>query len=411
MTFDLKHSDYLETIEAEGTVQAVKNNILITPRVYSNLKVAYLAKEGSFVKLGDTVCILSATDLMTAFEQFKTDLEKMEGEKRSLEAKSAMQLSLLEAQVATNNAKMEITMLDSVQLKFAPPVKQKLIALEMEKVKIEKRKLEKKLTAQQIIDKSELSQIGSRIMIQNNRIQTYQAQINSLKLTAPCDGYVMHSEGPTFYTGDGSTIGGKIEEGTRVFSNMALLQIPDNGKMQVSVEVQEADYKRINNNQKVQITVEAASNLRTTGKIDRKSLANKNRDEKSQIKSYEIIISVDSCDIKMKPGLSAYCKIFIDEVKDTIVIPASAIFTRDSTKIVYVADDDKFLPVAIETGTANSSETIVTRGLSGNETLALTEPPHFMIRNGLKYLIPDTTKLVTDKTDSLIRKTSQLKVK
>jgi multidrug efflux pump subunit AcrA (membrane-fusion protein) len=384
ITYNLKHSDYLETIDANGTVQAVNNNVLVTPRVYSGLQVAHLAKEGAFVRKGDTICVLAAPDLMNTFEQFNLELKKMEGAKDSLEANQAMQLSLLEAQVETNDAQLEISMLDSIQLKFAPAVKQKLITLEMEKVKIEKMKLEKKLAAQKKIANSELSQIGSRIMMQKNRIQMCQSQINSLYMVSPSDGFVMHAETPTFYTSGGSTIGGKIEEGSKVFYSMPLLQIPDISKMQVSVEVPESDYKRINNDQKVEIKIESVSNLETTGKIIRKSLATKNRDEKSSIKSYEVIISVDSCDSGMKPGLSALCRIIVDEVKDTIVVPSAAIFTKDSTKIVYVAKNDKFIPVPIETGVSNSSESVVSKGLNGNETIALMEPPYLLISHKVK---------------------------
>ena len=379
LTYDLKPSVYLETIESEGTVQAVNNSVVVTPRVYSGLQVAHLAKEGAFVKKGDTICILAAPDLMNTFEKFTTDLEKIEGTKDSLEANQAMQLSMLEAQVETNKAQMEISMLDSVQLKFAPEVKQKLITLEMEKVKIEKLKLEKKLAAQRKIANSEISQIGSRIAMQKNQIQMYQSQINSLYIVSPSDGFVIHAESPTFYTSGGSTIGGKIEEGSKVFYSMPLLQIPDISKMQVSVEVQEADYKRLNNDQKVGIKIESVSNLETTGKVIRKSLATKNRDQNSAIKSYEVIISVDSCDSRMKPGLSALCRIIVDEVKDTIVVPSAAIFMKDSTKVVYVAKDKKYIPVPIETGISNSSESIVSKGLKGNEKIALMEPPYFLI--------------------------------
>ena len=399
----------METIESEGTVQAVDNNIVVTPRVYSGLQVAHLAKEGAFVRKGDTICILAAPDLMNTFEQFKTDLEKIEVSKDSLEANQAMQLSLLEAQVETNKAQMEITMLDSVQLKFAPSVKQKLLTLEMEKVKIEKMKLEKKLSAQKKITSSELSQIGSRITMQKNRIQMYQSQINSLYIVSPSDGFVIHAETPSFNINGGSTVGGKIEEGSKVFYTMPLLQIPDISKMQVSVEVPEADYKRINNDQKVEIKIESVSNLETTGKIIRKSLATKNRDEKSAIKSYEVIISLDSCDSSMKPGLSAFCRIVINEVKDTIVVPSAAIFAKDSTKIVYVAKNKKFIPVPIETGVSNSSESIVSKGLKGNEIIALMEPPYFLISHEAKSENSVKNKSSSGKSDTL-RKDSLNKI-
>ena len=107
-------------------------------------------------------------------------------------------------------------------------------------------------------------------MIQKSRIEVFQNQINSLKLVAPVDGIVMHVE--NYRLEGGSIVFGKIEEGSSTLSGMSVLQIPDMKEMQVSVEVQEDDYKRIKNGQKVLIRVEAASNLVTTGKIKRKTV-------------------------------------------------------------------------------------------------------------------------------------------
>ena len=406
-TFDLKTSDYLEIIDVPGTIQAVNNISIVTPRVnVSNLKVVHLAEEGTYVKKGDTVCIIEAPDLTRNFESFNSDLQKMEAELRSLEADNAMQLSLLEAQVETNNAQIDISKLDSIQIKFAPPVKQRLLALEMEKVNIEKMKLQKKLAARKRIDKSGLVQIGSRIMMQKNRIQMVQQQISSLTMVSAVDGMVIHIVSPTmmFMSSNGmGTLGGRIEEGSIVWSNMSVLNIPDLKFMQVSVEVPESDYKRINNDQKVLIQVDAATNLQTTGKVKRKSLVGKKAEGKSSIKTYEVIISVDSCHLKMKPGLSATCRIIIDNVKDTIVIPSAALFVKDSLKIVYVARGKEFIPVTVETGLSSNSKSIISKGLAGNETIALMEPPHNMIKKAVKSKENKTISTVLVKKDSVTK--------
>jgi multidrug efflux pump subunit AcrA (membrane-fusion protein) len=299
-------------------------------------------------------------------------------------------------------------MLDSIKIKFATPVKQHLLALEMEKATIEKKKLQKKLAAQQIIDNSEINSINSRIVMQKSQMQVFENQIKSLTMTAPCDGVVIHCESPVInIMGNGvGTLGGKIEEKSSVWSNMPLLQFPDMKEMQVSVDVPESDYKRILEGQKTFITVEAATNLHTTGKIKRKSLAGKSISENSKVKTYEIIISIDSCHDKIKPGLSAAAQIIVDDVKDTIIVPASAIFTHDSTKIVYVADNGKFIQNTVETGLANSSSVIISKGLKGNETIALTEPPHFMIRKTAKTFNSDTIKSSDGMSNKLTNDTS-----
>jgi hypothetical protein len=221
-------------------------------------------------------------------------------------------------------------------------------------------------------------QLRSRLMMQKNRIKVFEDQLKSLTLVAPDDGIVLHYEAPLISiigSSGAGTVGGKIEEKSSVWSNTPVLQFPDMKEMQVSVEVPEAEYKRIQNGQKVLIRVDASDNLATTGKILRKTLAGKSNNEKPAVKSYEVIVKVDSCHLKMRPGLSATCQIIVDQLKDTIVVPSASIFNRDSLKVVYIAEDEKFTPVAVETGMSNNSKSVITKGLAGNETIALMEPP------------------------------------
>jgi len=233
VTYDLKRSDYIEAIDVTGTIQAVNNFTLLAPRTnFTNLiPIVHLAENGAHVKKGDTICICKVPELVNMVESYDIALENMEADMKKLEADNAMQLALLNAQVETNKAQIAISMLDSIQIKFAPPIKQRLLVLEMEKANIEKKKLQKKLAAQKRIDNSELIQMRSRIMIQKNRIQVAQTQINSLKLVAPVDGIVMHVENYRLEGGDIAF--GKIEEGSSTLSGMSVLQIPDMKEMQV----------------------------------------------------------------------------------------------------------------------------------------------------------------------------------
>lgn len=380
MTYKLKSTDFVEKIIAGGTLQAVNSLSMTAPRVNaSGITVDHLVDEGTYVRKGDTICILAAPELITQQEALSTDLEKMEAELKKIGADNALEMSLLKAQIETNKAQVAISTLDSVQMKFATPIKKRLLGLEQQKVDIEKKKLQKKYSAQMRINNSEIMQMRSRIMIQKNRIQMFQTQISSLYFVAPQDGLVMHSESPLFMymssAGIG-TAGGKIEERSSIFPGMALFTLPDMRLMQVSVEVPEADYKRIEAGQKVRIQVDAVKNLYTTGSIKRKNPGGKTTQRDSQIKSYEVIASIDSCHSSMKPGLSARCEILIREVKDTLVVPSAAIFGKDSSRLVYVNEGELFRAVPVKTGISNSSEYIVSEGLKGDETIALVEPPY-----------------------------------
>jgi HlyD family secretion protein len=365
--------------------------------------VKHLVDDGTYVKNGDTICILDGPELISSLESNITSLEITMADMKKLEADNTMTLSLLQTRIDNNEANVALNSLDSIQQKFAPPVKQKLFALELAKANVEKTKLRKKFAAQKRIDDAELRSMKSRIMQSESQIQRFKDQINSLTIIAPQDGFVMHVETPIwrFFNGiGGGVIGGKIEENSSVMNNMALLQMPDLRQMQLSVEVPEGDYKRIETGQKVFISVDAVKNLNTTGKIKKKTLVGKQAEGQTSVKTYEVIVSVDSCHTLMKPGLSAGCKIIIDEVKDTVVVPTLAIFDRDSAKIIYVARDEKFIPVTVETGLSNSSESIISKGLTGTETIALVEPP-------LKWIVrkEKTIKDIKNNSDSIKKDT------
>jgi len=246
---------------------------------------------------------------------------------------------------------------------------------------------EKKLTATRLIGETDIRQNKAMIIQEKMKAQTLADQISALTIIAQREGIVLRCEAPRIMVsgsaGTGS-FGGPIREGSVIIIPVPILQFPDLSRMQVSADVAEADFKRIERGQKVFITVGAAEKLVTTGKVNRKSLATSiaQRYSDSKVKSYEVIIDIDSCHSRLKPGLSAGCEIILKEEKDTLFVPTLAIFEKDSAKIVYVMSKKEFVPVNVETGISGSSFTIITGGLKGGEILALTEPPAWQIADG-----------------------------
>jgi macrolide-specific efflux system membrane fusion protein len=398
ITFQLKKSDYIEKLDVAGTVQAVVNFPVVPPRgIMGRLTVVKLAEDGKFVKKGDTICVLSAGEIRATLSEQKNSVETLEAGLKKTEADNKLNIALLEAQLATSEAQLKISSLDSLRMQYAQEVTKKLLKLEMRKSLIEKQKIEKKLASQKLIGETDIRQIKARIIGEKTKCQSLEEQVNSLIIIAQRDGIVIRGEMPTFYmmgSGGVTKMGGPIKEGTVLFMNTAVLQFPDLSKMQISAEVPEAEFRKIEKGQKVNIVVEASGKLATTGIVNRKSLMGRTAERwsDSQVKFYEIIIDIDSCDSKMTPGLSAGCSISLKEVRDTLFVPTLAIFERDSSRVVYVKSKNKFTPVKIETGISGSSHTIISGGLKGDEIIALSEPPNRLIlQNKIKT---DTTDIV-----------------
>jgi len=387
ITYQLNRADYVEEISVPGTIQAVSSIPVNPPRTnYLMMRVDRLAEDGSFVKKGDTLCVLSQPELETIHQETLITIENLEAELKKGEADYKLNIALLEAQLKTSQAQIKIASLDSLKLMYATETNRKLIELEMRKAVIENQKMERKLASAKMVGESDIMQKKARVMEAKMRDQTYLDQIRSMTLIAQRDGVVIRTSAPTVLVGTSGggvgTYGGPVKEGSVIIGiTTSVLQFPDLSRMQISTDVAEADYKRIEKGQIVNITVPASQGLVTTGKVNRKNFAPSQamRSTNSKVKFFEVIIDVDSCHDRMKPGLSANCDIILKQEKDTIFIPSLAIFGKDSTRVVYVMGKKEFRPVTVQTGTTGSSYTIITGGLKGDEIIALSEPPNSLI--------------------------------
>jgi len=413
ISYKLEKKDFRESIQARGDLQTINTYIFKCPRVSaSNISVLYLEDEGNYVKKGDTVCVLTSPDLLSYIDEQKIWVENSQAEMIKLEADNALNISLLQGQIEANSAAVALNSLDSIQQKFAPPVKQKLFELELQKANIAKSKLRNKLAAQQSIDNAEIRAMKSQIARTENQLQILTDQLNSLTLTAQFDGIVTHVVNPTALSmsnGYITSYGGEVEINSAIRPNNPVIQMPDLSAFQLAVQVPEIDFKRIVPGQKVYITIEALTNLKTTGVVKRKALVGTTRYVEVKVKTFEIIISIDSCHSKLLPGLSADCDILVNEIKDAVVIPILALFNSDSSKFVYVSEGERYTRYPVVTGLSNSSECIITSGLRGTETIALMEPPFNMIvseknRKNIPLFREDSIKADTSKKNPIVTK-------
>ncbi len=398
LTYPVVRSAFTERIKTTGTVRPVKTTNILTPPV-GIATVSYLAENGQHVRRGDTLSVLEVPELTDRLENMRSNLEQVRSNKQKLEADNALELSMLEAQINTTGITVDLNSLDSVQQKFAPPLQQKLIALELQKANLEKKKLERKYASRKIINETELRGLNSRIRRMESHIERISDMVDKLTVLAPAEGIVMRTESPVmrFSSSTGSgTIGGKIKEGSTVYQSMPLLEMPDMEMMQIVAEVSERDFKRIEPGQEVFITVDAAGYFQTSGSVKHKSLAGKRIANGSGVKEYEVIISIDSCDATMKPGLSASCEIMVHDIPDTLVVPSIAVFEENDQKFVYVESGRKYQRIPVGTGLNSGSLCIITEGLREGEKIALARPPANMIRQPLPENLPDAGKPLSD---------------
>jgi HlyD family secretion protein len=128
---------------------------------------------------------------------------------------------------------------------------------------------------------------------------------------------------------DGIIIARKVEVGQTVaasFQAPLLFQLAQNLKdMEVSASVDEADIGRVSAGQKVNFTVDAFPDDKFEGEIQQVRQSPKTE---QNVVTYEVIITTENKDLKLKPGMTANIEITVETKKDVLRLPNAALRFR-----------------------------------------------------------------------------------
>jgi HlyD family secretion protein len=372
ITLPVEKKDFLDVVTVSGTLEAVNTQSYGCPGIWSDVTILHLIPEGTHVEPGDTLCILECREVANEYLKAINELENARAEYNKSLADLNLQFLLLEAQVKSIDASTDIKKLDSLQMEFTSPSSREIIRLELEKAELEKNIAQIKLEFLKQINDSELQKLKLKIEQNVNMVDQAKSKLDKLILISDIAGIVVYD---LSWTTDK-----KVREGDIVWANAPIIQIPDLSSMQAKLEVSEADYKRIAIDQTLEIIVDAFPDIHLSGRIKYKAPVGKPVSEKSDVKVFEVTAFIDSSSLSLQPGLGVTCKVLVRNVHDTIVIPVISLFEEDSMKVVYIADNERFIKKNVTVADYNNEEAVISSGLNYHEILALRKPPESLIK-------------------------------
>ena len=137
--------------------------------------------------------------------------------------------------------------------------------------------------------------------------------------------------------------------------------LASNDTMILSVNVDELDINSVSKEQEAEVTLDAIEDKTFTGTVIK--VSNSASGTNGGVAKYTVKISIPK-DEKMKAGMNASATIIVEQKKDVITIPVSAISEKGGESFVYTKkDSDRNL----------SGEQTVTTGLSDGDMVEITE--------------------------------------
>jgi cobalt-zinc-cadmium efflux system membrane fusion protein len=176
-------------------------------------------------------------------------------------------------------------------------------------------------------------------------------QINPIiSLYAPISGKIIDHK---------ATLGAMVDQGTEI------LTILDPSLLCVHAEIYERDIAKIRIGQQVEASVPAYPGETFAGKISYISDVLNEDTRTITVRS-----EVENREYKLKPGMFADIKIFLNHQIQALVLPADAILDERDENIVFLKIQGKYLPQIVEVGTRDANYVEILAGiLEGDEVV------------------------------------------
>ena len=176
----------------------------------------------------------------------------------------------------------------------------------------------KKLYAQELVAKSELDNAELDYLSANAQVVQGRASLDKAKIdlsytnvVSPVDGIVISKEVEL-----GQTVAASYQTPT------LFLVAEDLTKMQIEVNISEADISKIKEGQRVDFNIDAYPTTTFQGRVSQVRNA---ATTISNVVTYTVVVSVDNDDLKLKPGMTANVSIITEEANNALSVPNQAL--------------------------------------------------------------------------------------
>ena len=181
--------------------------------------------------------------------------------------------------------------------------------------------------------------------------------VNNLSLAK---GVVISSSSTTITTSQSSS-------NSTTITSQTLGKIYDlDAQMQASVSLTESDIINIAPNQKVTLTLDAYEGKTFTGKV---LAVDTSGSVSSGVTTYPVTILMDKTSVSIYPNMAASVTIITSIKTNVLLIDTSSIDTENNKSVVHVLKNGKASSVEVTIGSADDTQTEITKGLSEGDVV------------------------------------------
>jgi len=366
------------TVHGVGDLRAGRTVALSTPPVGGGtLRIVRLLQTGEPVKANDVVIEFDPADQQFALDQAKSELAEAEQEIVKMKADAAVQKAQDEVALLTARFDVRRSELDALGGDFIAPVDAKKNALSLEEARRRLAQLEEDVKSRAATNQASLAVVQEKRTKATLSMQRAQQVIESLVLKAPLDGVVSLKENRNaaggFFFGQQLP---EFREGDQVFPGQPVVDVIENGRMEVRAKIDENDRGNLTAGQQASVHVDALPGEVFTARVGVLSgLASRANffDSASVSRLFDVTFQFDKPDPRLRAGASARLVIEGKDLSDVLHVPRQAVFARAGKNHVFLKVGDRFEQREVKV-TQRTESRVVIDGLSEGAEIALVDP-------------------------------------
>ena len=424
------------TVTETGTLRA-KNSVNIKARIPGTARVVWMVPEGTEAKAGDKLAELDKTEVQKNIDALESQLTQNDSERKTAkteydiqiaDGKAAVERAQLlldirksEMQRYTENEApqtMEKRRLDveKAESEFArrkdqhdrmkklleqdfvtsAQVEEERIAMRSAELALQERKADhdtyvkftadierrlkesalaeavrgldnERLRAQNLLERKKVQaeQAERRWETTDQKLKEAREQFEAMTVKAPSPGIVIYNDRGT---------NDELKVGSTVYNEQPFLQLPDLSEMEATLGIHEADVTKLRVGQKAFVTIDAFKGRRLSAEIVRIATIASERDWRSDIRKFEVVLALEKNDLPLKPGASVKVEVLVGEVEGVLSVPLQSVFVKEGRYYCFASAAGRPERREVVLGESNASAVVVKEGLQEGDEVLLWNP-------------------------------------
>jgi len=296
---ELKGKKIVET----GELAAVDSRSFVLQRYgryWYEMKIIGILKHGTEVKAGDSIIQLDGTEIKKYIIDRESQLETQKAVLEKLLVNQDIKQNDLNARVKNEIAAFNLKKLELESSRFESDRLKKIKEYEFEQSKISMARVNRQMKLSKIIAANELKIEQIKMKQIKDELRSANNLLPQLTIRTPISGI--------FQIGKNRRNGEMLKPGDELYQGNVMGNVPDLKWMKVNTSVNENDFLRIKEGQKVLVRLDALPKVSFEGEIIYVGKLCHLKDEKSRQKVFDVEVKLLKSDQRLKPGMTVSCE-------------------------------------------------------------------------------------------------------